>query len=57
MADRDSQGVSRVVRARQFPANLIAGMFKFEPKVPFEATPEAAAAPKVDFNSTPTKTD
>jgi LemA protein len=41
------------IRARQFPANLIASMFKFEPKVPFEAAAEASTAPKVNFQTQP----
>ena len=37
----------------QFPSNVIAGMFNFEPKVYFEAEDAARTAPKVDFGSTP----
>jgi LemA protein len=34
---------------RQFPANLISGMFHFERAVPFEAEKAAQEAPKVKF--------
>ncbi len=34
---------------RQFPKNIIAGMFGFEKKPYFEASEEAMAAPKVEF--------
>jgi LemA protein len=34
---------------RQFPQNMITGMFGFERKPPFEAPSEAQQAPKVDF--------
>jgi LemA protein len=37
----------------QFPSNVIAGMFNFEPKVYFEAEDAARTAPQVDFGSTP----
>ncbi len=37
------------IRIRQFPANLVAGMFNFEPAVLFEAPSEAKEAPKVAF--------
>lgn len=41
------------VRVRTFPAVIIANMFHFGPATPFEAAPEAAAAPKVDFGTQP----
>jgi LemA protein len=34
---------------RQFPANLLSGMFKFQRAVPFEAAASAQEAPKVKF--------
>ena len=34
---------------RRFPGNLFAGMFGFERKASFEAQPDAATAPKVEF--------
>jgi LemA protein len=37
------------VRIRQFPANLVAGMFQFEPATLFEAPTEAKAVPDVKF--------
>jgi LemA protein len=36
---------------RRFPANIIAGMFKFSPKAGFEAEQGAKQAPKVDFGN------
>lgn len=41
------------IRVRSFPANLIAGLLHFKPATPFEAAPEAGAAPKVDFQTSP----
>lgn len=41
------------IRVRSFPANIIAGLLHFKPAPPFEAAPEAAAAPKVDFQTSP----
>ncbi len=40
-------------RVRSFPAVLVAGMFHFQPAQMFEATPEAAQAPKVNFSGQP----
>lgn len=37
------------ISVRRFPANILAGMFGFERKAAFEAQPDAAAAPKVEF--------
>jgi LemA protein len=37
-------------RVRTFPTNIIAGMFGFQQKPYFEATPEAQSAPQVDFS-------
>lgn len=37
------------VKVRRFPANLVAGMFGFAPRTPFEADPAAAKAPEVNF--------
>jgi LemA protein len=37
------------IRARQFPSNLVAGTFHFEPHPLFEAPKEAQTAPKVRF--------
>lgn len=37
------------VKIKRFPSNLIAQMFGYEPKVYFEAAPNAAAAPAVEF--------
>ena len=37
------------VRVRQFPANLVAGSFNFEPAALFEAPEAAKQAPKVQF--------
>lgn len=37
------------VGIRKFPGNLMANMFGFEKKEAFEAAPEAATAPKVEF--------
>lgn len=42
------------VRARSFPANIVASLFGFERATPFEASPGAETVPKVDFG-TPTK--
>ncbi|MEZ4654405.1 MAG: LemA family protein [Candidatus Eisenbacteria bacterium] len=39
------------VRVRSFPTTIFAGMFGFERATPFESTPEAQTAPKVDFGS------
>lgn len=36
---------------RTFPTNILAGMFGFEKRPYFEASPEAEEAPKVDFSS------
>jgi LemA protein len=41
------------IRVRTFPAVIIANMSHFGPATPFEAAPEAAAAPKVDFGTQP----
>ncbi|HSQ59150.1 MAG TPA: LemA family protein [Acidobacteriota bacterium] len=47
---RYNEAVQRYnVRTRQFPANLVAGMFSFEKAVLFEAPDEAKQAPKVAF--------
>lgn len=35
--------------AKQFPTNLIAGLFDFDPREYFEAPSEAKTAPKVEF--------
>lgn len=37
------------VKTKRAPANIIAGMFGFEQKAYFEAAPNAAAAPAVEF--------
>ena len=37
-------------RIRTFPRNLVAGMFGFEKKQPFEAAPGSDTAPSVDFS-------
>jgi len=37
------------VGIRKFPGNMMANMFGFEKKEAFEAAPEAATAPKVEF--------
>ncbi len=37
------------VSIRRFPGNMMAGMFGFDKKEAFEAAPEAAAAPTVEF--------
>lgn len=37
----------------QFPSNLVAGMFNFEPKPYFEAEEVARTVPRVDFGTTP----
>jgi LemA protein len=37
------------VQVRRVPNNLIAGMFGFQPKAFFEATPDAATPPRVKF--------
>ncbi|QBG48541.1 LemA family protein [Verrucomicrobia bacterium S94] len=37
------------VSIRRFPGNMMAGMFGFEKKEAFEAAPEAATAPTVEF--------
>ena len=36
-------------KVRSFPMNILGGMFGFKPKVGFQADPEAATAPKVQF--------
>ena len=36
-------------RVRRFPTNIIASMYDFEKRAYFEAEPEAAKAPKVEF--------
>lgn len=36
-------------RIRQIPGNLLASMFSFKPRVPFEADEGAKAVPKVEF--------
>lgn len=36
-------------KIRQFPTNVIGGMFGFQAKTYFESTPEAKAVPKVQF--------
>lgn len=47
---RYNEAVQRYnVRTRQFPANLVAGMFNFEKAVLFEAPEDAKQAPKVAF--------
>ena len=42
------------VRLRSFPTVLLAGPFGFEKAELFEAAPQAATAPEVDFSSQPT---
>lgn len=37
------------VSVRRFPANIVAGMFGFEKKTPFEADSKAQTAPNVEF--------
>lgn len=37
------------IRIRQFPANLVASSFNFEPQPLFEAPPEAQRVPRVQF--------
>jgi len=37
------------VSVRRFPANIVAGMFGFDKKTPFEADASASKAPTVDF--------
>ncbi|MBN2162469.1 MAG: LemA family protein [Pontiellaceae bacterium] len=37
------------VSIRKWPGNILAGMMGFERREPFEAAPEAATAPKVEF--------
>jgi len=39
------------VLVRRFPANLLAGMFNFQPRQTFEAPSEAHVAPKVNFGN------
>lgn len=47
---RYNEAVQRYnVRTRQFPANLVAGMFNFEKAVLFEAPEDAKQVPKVAF--------
>jgi len=41
------------VRVRSFPASIVAGLWRFQRAAPFEAAPEAATAPKVDFGTSP----
>ncbi len=41
------------VRVRTFPAVIIASVFHFGQATPFEAAPEAATPPKVDFGTQP----
>lgn len=43
------QGYNQKVRT--FPTNIIAGMFGFQQRPYFEASPEAQTAPEVDFSS------
>lgn len=38
-------------KVRSFPTNILAGMFGFQSRQYFEASPEAQQAPKVDFSS------
>lgn len=38
------------VSVRRFPTNILAGMFGFEKRVPFQADEGAEKAPKVNFN-------
>jgi LemA protein len=37
------------IAIRNWPGNMLAGMFGFDRKEPFEAAPEAATVPKVEF--------
>ncbi len=37
-------------KVRRFPASIIAGLFGFERRTPFEAAPGSEKAPTVDFN-------
>ena len=43
------QGYNREVRT--FPTNVLAGMFGFQQRPYFEASPEAQEVPKIDFSS------
>ena len=38
-------------KVRSFPTNLLAGMFGFQQRPYFQASPESQTAPKVDFSS------
>jgi len=37
------------IQIRKWPGNMLAGLFGFERKTPFESAPEAATAPTVEF--------
>ncbi len=52
IARRDYNEAVRIynTKVRRFPASLIAKLFGFERRVPFEAEPGAEKAPTVDFN-------
>lgn len=52
VARRDYNEVVRTynARVRRFPTSLIAGLFGFERRTPFEAAPGSEQAPVVDFN-------
>jgi LemA protein len=39
------------VKVRQFPANILAGMFGFEAEKSFESAPGSEKAPSVNFES------
>jgi len=39
------------IKVREFPTNMLAGMFGFQMKTAFEASAEAQNAPKVDFGT------
>jgi len=41
------------IKVRTFPANLVATATGFKTATPYEAAPEAAAAPRVDFGKKP----
>jgi LemA protein len=52
-ARRDYNESVRVynVQVRQFPRNILAGIFGFAPEQAFSSTPGAETAPQVEFNS------
>jgi LemA protein len=54
--DYNGQVTSYNKRVRQFPRNIVAGLFNFDERSLFTATPESRTVPSVDLGTDPTAT-